>query len=161
MEKCIHETAVLVPVFILHLLCVFVLSRRKVLGQKSTYVWSKTDWLKLWSSVSRPLVLSMSLHCKEVCLGCVSIYLSQNQVWECSMIMQVYVQQYQCWRLSVEVNQCGLINSNAILSNKLFTNFVRTWPKFQIASINESEDREVLCFTQSHTNLSYLASVPK
>ena len=37
---------------------------------------------------------------------------------------------------------------------------VRTWAKFQIASVNESEDRDVWSFTQSHTNLSYLASVP-
>ena len=42
----------------------------------------------------------------------------------------------------------------------IHTAAVRTWAKFQIASINKSEDREVLSFTQSHTNLSYLVSVP-
>ena len=31
---------------------------------------------------------------------------------------------------------------------------------YQIASINESEDRDVWSFMQCHTNLSYLASVP-
>ena len=38
----------------------------------------------------------------------------------------------------------------------IHTAAVRTWAKFQITS-NESEDREIL---QSHSNLSYLASVP-
>ena len=36
---------------------------------------------------------------------------------------------------------------------------VRTCAKFQIVILNESEDREVWSFTQSHTNLSYLTSV--
>ena len=42
----------------------------------------------------------------------------------------------------------------------IHTAAVRTCDKFQIASINENEDREALSFTQSHTNLSYLESVP-
>ena len=42
----------------------------------------------------------------------------------------------------------------------IYTAAVRTCAKFQIASINESEDREVWSFTQSHTDLSYLAPVP-
>ena len=37
---------------------------------------------------------------------------------------------------------------------------VRTCAKFQIASINESEDREVWSSTRPHINLSYLESVP-
>ena len=42
----------------------------------------------------------------------------------------------------------------------MYTAAVRTCAKFQIVILNESEDREVWSFTQSHTNLSYLASVP-
>ena len=43
----------------------------------------------------------------------------------------------------------------------MYTASVRTWAKFQVASIHDdSEDREVWSFTQSITNLSYLASVP-
>ena len=38
--------------------------------------------------------------------------------------------------------------------------YTATCAKFRIASINKSEDREVWSFTQSHTDLSHLASVP-
>ena len=37
----------------------------------------------------------------------------------------------------------------------IYTAAVRTCAQFQIASINESEDREVWSFTQSHTNLLF------
>ena len=42
----------------------------------------------------------------------------------------------------------------------IYTAAVRRWEKFQIANINEGKDTEVWSFTQSHTNLSYLGSVP-
>ena len=43
----------------------------------------------------------------------------------------------------------------------IHTAAIKTCAIFQIAGINESGDREVWSFTQSHTNLSYLVSLPK
>ena len=54
---------------------------------------------------------------------------------------------------------CKLFHSN-LWTSSIYTAAVRTCAKFQIASIHESEDREVSSFTQSHTDLSYLGSVP-
>ena len=63
----------------------------------------------------------------------------------------------QNFPLPLIVLKCDIILQNLIIR---YTAAVRTCAKFQIDSINESEDREVWSFTQSHTNLSYLVSVP-
>ena len=59
------------------------------------------------------------------------------------------------------VLKCDVIIFQTFKSHhEIYTAAVRTCAKFQIASINESEVKEDWSFTQSHTNLSYLASVP-
>ena len=89
------------------------------------------DWQRLWQ-------INEQIHLNVISPSVQGIMLQSSKVWRHLIILSI----------------------RTFEPHAVYTAAVRTCAKFQIVILSESEDREVWSFTQSHTNLSYLASVP-